>query len=79
MESFSPLPSEVDLLAQLADIKEMEYKNMLLFTAVVDLLLEKGILRRQEVAQRVQEMDQSLASGVHLSVTQHHPRRFNRP
>ena len=33
--------NKVDILAQLGDIKEIEYRNTLALTSIIELLLEK--------------------------------------
>ncbi|PWK16530.1 hypothetical protein [Tumebacillus permanentifrigoris] len=53
--------SEVDMIAQLADLKEVDYKNTLVLTALVELLVDKGILTRQEVIQKARQLDTDLS------------------
>jgi len=47
----------IDLYATLADMKQADYKNMLAITTLIDLLVEKGIVTRTELAQRAQRLD----------------------
>lgn len=47
----------INLFATLADMKEVDYKNTLAITTLIDLLVEKGILSRDEVAARAQQLD----------------------
>lgn len=47
----------IDLYATLADMKEVDYKNTLAITTLIDLLVEKGLLTRDEVAARAQRLD----------------------
>lgn len=61
MKPKSNLPAEVDLFAQLADLKEVDYRNTLVITALVELLVEKGIIQRREVIQKAQQMDVDLS------------------
>lgn len=58
MPKHSKLPLEVDLIAQLADLKEVDYKNTLVLTALVELLTEKGWITRGEVIQRAKRLDE---------------------
>jgi hypothetical protein len=53
--------SEVDMIAQLADLKEVDYKNTLVLTALVELLVDKGILTRAEVIQKARQLDTDLS------------------
>ncbi|KEO84971.1 hypothetical protein [Tumebacillus flagellatus] len=52
---------EVDIIAQLADLKEVDYKNTLVLTAIVELLVDKGLLTRQEVIQKARQLDTDLS------------------
>jgi hypothetical protein len=63
MKRFTKRPAEVDLYAQLADLKEVDYKNTLIITAVVELLVEKGILTRRDVIEKARQLDQGLSLG----------------
>ncbi|HLN60428.1 MAG TPA: hypothetical protein VK464_02675 [Symbiobacteriaceae bacterium] len=47
----------IDLYATLADMKEVDYKNTLAITALLDLLVAKGIITRDEVAATAQRLD----------------------
>ncbi|MFD2170564.1 hypothetical protein [Tumebacillus lipolyticus] len=61
------LPVEVDLIAQLADLKEVDYKNTLVLTALVELLVEKGILDRKDVIRKAHQLDDDLTPEVNRS------------
>lgn len=45
------------LWATVADLKENDYKNMLAVTSLIDLLIQKGIITRDELADRAQHLD----------------------
>jgi hypothetical protein len=45
------------LAAQLADVKEVEYRNTLALASLIELLVEKGVLRRGELATKAQALD----------------------
>ncbi len=55
--------SEVNLLASLADMKEVDYKNALLLTALIDVLMEKDILSQSDLAEKIKKMDTLPTSG----------------
>jgi hypothetical protein len=67
MNRLNGLPAEVDMIAQLADLKEVDYKNTLVLTALVDLLVEKGILTRKEVIQKARQLDVDLSVDLERS------------
>jgi hypothetical protein len=52
---------EVNLIAKLADLKEEHYRNTLLVTALMDLLIEKGVLSRSEIEARMAAVDQIMS------------------
>lgn len=47
----------IDLFATLADMKDVDYKVALAITTLIDLLVEKGVITREEMAQRAQRLD----------------------
>ncbi|MEW9671694.1 hypothetical protein [Ammoniphilus sp. 3BR4] len=57
--NFNPY-DEVKIIAQISDLKEVDYKNTLVITAIVELLVEKGILSRQELLRKAQELEVDL-------------------
>lgn len=61
MNRLKGLPAEVDVIAQLADLKEVDYKNTLVLTALVELLVEKGILDRKDVIQKARQLDADIS------------------
>jgi hypothetical protein len=59
MMRFSPM-EEINWVAQLGDLKENHYKNTLILTALVEILVERGIIRRDEVLQKAYQLDEEL-------------------
>lgn len=59
MRRFSkPHPMDhVDLVAKLADLKEEHYRTTLALTAMLELLVEKGILTEQEIRSKAAALD----------------------
>lgn len=47
----------IDLIGALADMKEVDYKNTLAITTLIDLLVGKGIITAAEFATRARELD----------------------
>ncbi|HHW57531.1 MAG TPA: hypothetical protein GXX15_07710 [Clostridia bacterium] len=47
---------EIEYLLDLAEIKDTEYKNLLALLSLIDLLVEKGIITRHELAQKSKEI-----------------------
>ncbi len=48
----------INLYATLADLKDVDYKNTLAITTLIDLLVEKGIISRAEMAERARRLDE---------------------
>ncbi|GAA0136089.1 hypothetical protein YSY43_29300 [Paenibacillus sp. YSY-4.3] len=61
MDYFSPM-DEVNILAKLADLKEDHYHQLLTLSAMMELLIEKGIITHEEIAQKTSELDSSSSS-----------------
>lgn len=54
--------NKLDMISQIADLKEIDYRNTLAITSVIELLIEKGFLDRHEVAEKAQFLeDQTMA------------------
>ena len=51
---------ELHLYAKLADLQEVDYHNTLVLHAVIEILIDKGLLTRDELTQKVQELDAQL-------------------
>lgn len=53
-----PSPMDhVNLIGKLADLKEQHYQNTVTLTAILELLIEKGILTEQEFLAKADEPD----------------------
>ncbi len=48
---------EVDMIGKLADLKEEHYKNTLVLSAIIELLIERKILTSQEITLKAAELD----------------------
>lgn len=51
----SPL-EQVSFVAKLADLKEDYYRNTLAVSALIELLIDKGIITRQEIEQKAAQL-----------------------
>jgi hypothetical protein len=50
---------EVNLIAKLADLKESHYLQSLLISALIDTLMDKGLITAEELALKAQQLDQA--------------------
>lgn len=54
--------SDVDILYQISKLKETDYNNMLLLTSLIELLIEKKIITRKDLADRSKRLDKYAVS-----------------
>ncbi len=59
---------EVGLAAKLADLKEEHYRNTLALSTIIELLIEKNILTREEVEKKAAELDSFMESSPYPMV-----------
>lgn len=57
----------LELVGQIADLKDIDYKNTLAISALIELLVEKGIISRQEFAQKAHELEKSTLAEIVLA------------
>ncbi|KIL39600.1 hypothetical protein SD70_18905 [Gordoniibacillus kamchatkensis] len=48
---------DVKLIARLADLKDDHYQTSLLLSAITELLIEKGILSKDEIREKASRLD----------------------
>lgn len=48
---------EIQWGAQLADIKDVNYRNTLAIVSLIELLCEKGVISREEFAEKCHSLD----------------------
>ncbi|SET75219.1 hypothetical protein SAMN05660297_03378 [Natronincola peptidivorans] len=49
--------NEVDLIGQISDMKNIDYRNTLAIATLIEVLIEKNIITRQEFSKKAQRMD----------------------
>lgn len=59
--------NRLDMIGQIADLKEIDYKNTLAITSIIELLIEKGILDKREVAEKAQFLENQTLSEIQKS------------
>lgn len=60
---------EVQLIAKLADLKEDHYQTSLLLSAITELLIDKGILTKDEIRHKTAQLDQMYAGSLTNAIT----------
>ncbi|MEI7027556.1 hypothetical protein [Paenibacillus sp. y28] len=57
MNRIHPHLAEIDFIGKIADLKEGHYRNTVALSAIIELLVEKGILTMQELEARATDLD----------------------
>lgn len=47
----------IDIIGEIADLKEIEYKNTLAIVSVIELLIEKKIITRRDISKKADFLD----------------------
>lgn len=47
----------VDIIGEIADLKEIDYKNTLAIVSIIELLVEKKIISRNDISKKSQFLD----------------------
>ncbi|MGI6702537.1 MAG: hypothetical protein ACOX42_00605 [Clostridia bacterium] len=56
--------NEIDVVSQLGDMKEIDYRNTLAIASLIELLIDKGILNRNEIAKKAKLLDDMTAEEI---------------
>ena len=59
--------SAIDIIGQIADLKNADYKNTLAIAVLIELLIDNGLFTRQEFARKAAEMEGSCLAEIALS------------
>lgn len=51
---------EIDVYAQLAKLKEIDYKNTLAIISIIETLIDKGIITRSDIALKSSEIESEM-------------------
>ncbi|WAM33012.1 hypothetical protein [Caldicellulosiruptor morganii] len=52
----------VDVLSQIAQLKEVDYKNTLMITSLIEVLVDKGIIVRKKIFEKSIFLDKLVES-----------------
>lgn len=55
---------ELNIAAQLADMKQIDYHHMLLLSTLIELLVENQIVNREEIVAVMQELDREMSMTI---------------
>ncbi|HZK34290.1 MAG TPA: hypothetical protein VFD33_03135 [Bacillota bacterium] len=60
--------NKLEIISQLGDIKEVEYRNTLAITSIIELLLERNIISKEDIAKKAEELDELALTKVSFNV-----------
>lgn len=49
--------NEIDIYSKISDLKEVDYKNTLAIASIIEVLVEKGIIDRNDIAKKSRLLD----------------------
>lgn len=49
--------NQLDILSQLGDMKDVDYRNTLALASIIEVLVEKGIINRVDISKKAKELD----------------------
>ncbi|GAB6085982.1 hypothetical protein [Alkaliphilus crotonatoxidans] len=50
--------NELEIVAQIGDLKELDYQNTLAIASIIELLIEKKVITQEELAKKAHGLDQ---------------------
>ncbi len=59
--------NQLDILAQLSDMKDVDYRNTLALASIIEVLVDKGIINRVDIAKKAQELDSMSIEEIKIS------------
>ena len=57
--------TKLDIVGQIADMKEIDYKNTLAIASLIELLIDKGIISRNDIALKAMQLENITLDEVH--------------
>lgn len=58
--------NNLNILSQLSDMKEVDYRNTLALASIIELLVDKGIINRNDIAIKAKELDNMSIDDIKL-------------
>ncbi|ADQ41134.1 hypothetical protein Calkr_1641 [Caldicellulosiruptor acetigenus I77R1B] len=56
------MKGSIDILSQISQLKEVDYKTTLMITSLIEVLVDKGIIARKEVFEKSIFLDRLIES-----------------
>ncbi|EOD00536.1 hypothetical protein [Caldisalinibacter kiritimatiensis] len=49
--------NDIDVFAEIGDLKEIDYRNTLAIASIIEVLVDKGIIDRNDIAKKARLLD----------------------
>jgi len=49
--------NDINIIGQIADLKDIDYKNTLAITALIEIFIEKGLFTREDFSHKAQALE----------------------
>jgi hypothetical protein len=49
--------TKLDIVGQIADMKEIDYKNTLAIASIIEILIDKGVINRNDIALKAFQLE----------------------
>lgn len=56
--------TDINIIGQIADLKDTDYKNTLAITALIELFIEKGFFTREDFISQAQALEKSTVAEI---------------
>ena len=56
--------TKLDIVGQIADMKEIEYKNTLAIASIIELLIDKGVISKNDIAKKALALENMSFEGL---------------
>ncbi len=50
--------NELDVFAEISDLKEVDYRNTLAIASMIQILIDKGIIEKHDIARKSRQLDE---------------------
>ncbi|WIV12616.1 hypothetical protein [Proteiniborus sp. MB09-C3] len=58
--------NNIDIVAQLSNMKDVDYRNTLAIASIIEILIEKEIIKRNDIAIKARQLDSMSIEEVQL-------------
>lgn len=56
--------TKLEVYSQIADLKEMDYRNTLAIASMIEVLIDKGIIEKNDIAKKAYELEHMTSEDI---------------